>query len=228
MQALEFVGYPLCEGNVMSSKLIWCRPECEWQQQIFGWIRENTWKSLRYLLIFMDARTVAGDKERVLGLKRFVFQIIQKEPSILERLFDNTKHNKKAIGALNQLLPIPSGPYTGCIHLKTAAFIPYVNAVRLLSIIESIEETSTLGRIKALSLLEPYKEFMHIHYENFSKLLQYRLFNTIAQNYEDGQYLNIKKLNKAEKEKLKRIFKDIKKLQKFTLMRVQGAVNNER
>lgn len=227
-EALEFIGYPQCEGNVMSSNPLWCQSEKDWRTQITKWIEENTWKSLRYLLIFMDARAVVGDKEKVLELKKIVYQRIEEKPFLLERLLENTKFNVNAIGVFNQFLPIETGPYTGYINLKSTAFFPYVNAIRLLSMMENIDETSTLGRMKALSLCNPYKEFMHLHHENFSKLLQYRLLNMDVKNYEDSHYLNLKKLNKLEKQNLKQIYKDIKRLQKFTELKVQGVINHER
>lgn len=228
MQALAYIGFPICDGNVMSSNPIWCRSEKEWEAQINHWIQENSWQSLRYILIFMDARVVVGDKKQLATLKKLVYQMIEQQPSILERLLENTKFKIDAIGIVNQFLPITTGPYSGCINIKLTALFPYVNAIRLLAIIEKIEATSTLSRIEALGLYDQYKVMMETHIDNFKKLMQMRISKKEITHYEDTHYLNIKSLTKLEKKKLKQIFKDLKVLQKYTKLRVQEVVSNEK
>ena len=226
--ALDDIGYPLCEGNVMSSNPLWCQSEKDWDIQIKNWIHADTWESLRYLLIFFDARVVVGDEERVLSLKRTIFRIIGKQPSVLERLLENTKHRVKATGLFNQFLTITSGTHNGCIDLKNTALLPYVNAIRLLSMVERIESTSTLDRMEALCLLERYKKIMNTHHANFKKIIKYRLSRVDAKSYEDGRYINIKRLNKQEKVEMKQIFKDVEKIQNFIEIVVKGVIKNER
>lgn len=228
VSALEYIGYPICDGNVMSSNPIWCQSIKDMETQIKQWINENSWKSLRYLLIFIDARVLVGDGENLHSLKRVVYQAIEKDSSIIARLFENTSYNIKALGVYNQFLTVASGPYTGCIDLKTTAIFPYVNAVRLLAIIENLEVTSTLARLDSLCLLDRYKEELDIHRFHFQKLLDFRLLNADVKNYEDIRYLNVKKLNKYEKRQLKQIYKDLYKLQKFTKKIAQGVMQNER
>ena len=226
--ALDDIGYPLCEGNVMSSNPLWCQSESDWENQIKNWIYDDSWESLRYLLIFLDARVVVGDENRMLSLKRTIFRIVGKHPSVLVRLLENIKHSVKAIGLFNQFLTVTSGTHTGCIDLKTTAVLPYVNAIRLLSIVESIETTSTLARMEALCLLDRYKKVMDTHHSNFKKLMKYRLSHADAKSYEDGRYINIKRLNKREKIEMKRILNDVSKIRKFAEMIVQGVIKNER
>ncbi|WP_232284514.1 DUF294 nucleotidyltransferase-like domain-containing protein [Bacillus timonensis] len=222
--ALRDVGYPLCEGNVMSSNPLWCQSYRNWEIQLKKWMRDNTWISYRNVLIFMDARVVVGDEKEIRFLKEIVYQIIQEQPTILERLVENTKYTVKGVGLFNQFLTVSSGPYTGYIDLKTTAVFPYVNAIRILSILEKIEATSTIARIEALRLREMYKKMLITHYSNFKKLMHYRFLHGHAKSYEDMRYLNIKGLTKLEKLEIKQIIKDIEKLQRFTDMMVQGAI----
>ncbi|MEK3885994.1 DUF294 nucleotidyltransferase-like domain-containing protein [Bacillus sp. FSL K6-3431] len=221
---LYYMGYPLCQGNVMSSNRLWCRSITEWEIQIEKWIKEDKWESLRYLLIFFDARVIVGNEKTVLYLKKLIYQAIQEQSTILGRLLENTKYTVKAIGLFNQFLTIASGPYTGFINLKLTAIIPYVNAVRLLAIHEKIEKTSTLGRIEALSNYPTYKRILGPHYRNFKKLLQQRLKHDNGTNYEDAHYINVKSLNKKEKLEIKQILKEVRRLQKFTEMIIQRAI----
>ncbi|MCC3358139.1 DUF294 nucleotidyltransferase-like domain-containing protein [Bacillus sp. REN16] len=228
VSALDYVGYPLCEGDVMSSNPLWCQSKRDWEIQIKKWIHDDTWKSLRYLLIFYDARVVVGEEKGVQTLKNIIYQTIEKQPSVLVRLLENTKHTVKAIGLFNQFLTVSSGPYTGYIDLKMTALFPYVNAVRLLSIIEKIDSTSTLARMESLCLSDMYVKIMDTHHSNFKKLMYYRLLHDDAKGYESGHYLNIKRLNKLEKLEIKQILKDVGKIQRFSEWMVQGAIKNER
>ncbi|RFB12175.1 hypothetical protein DZB84_19530 [Bacillus sp. HNG] len=228
VSALDYIGYPQCEGNVMSSNPLWCQSKRNWEIQIKKWIHDNTWESLRYLLIFCDARVVVGDEKKVLSLKNIIHQTIEKQPTVLMRLFENTKHTVKGIGLFNQFLTVSSGPYTGHMDLKTTAIFPYVNAVRLLSIIEKIETTSTLSRIEALCMRDKYTKIIDTHHSNFKKLMHYRLLYGDTTNYEGGHYLNIKMLERAEKLEMKQILRDVEKLQRVTEVMVQGVIKNER
>ncbi|MEI2400915.1 DUF294 nucleotidyltransferase-like domain-containing protein, partial [Paenibacillus phytohabitans] len=228
VSALDYIGYPQCEGDVMSSNPMWCRSKRDWESQLKKWMNEDTWKSLRYLLIFYDARVVVGDTKSVQSLKHIMYQTILEQPTVLARLFENTRHTVKGIGLFNQFLTIPSGPFTGYIDLKSTAIFPYVNSIRLLAIIEKIELTSTLARMEALCLHETYKNTMDSHHSNFKKLMHYRLLHDDSNSYEAGHYLNIKRLNKLEKLELKHILNDVEKLQRFTGIIVQGAIKNER
>jgi CBS domain-containing protein len=135
---------------------------------------------------------------------------------------DNIQHIKHAVGPLGQLYVEPSGKYEGCIDLKKAAFLPYVNAIRLLAIKEGIDETSTLERIDRLSKIDEYKEELPYYKRNFEKLLEYRynLFHH-ADSYDDVHYLNIKNLSKVEKREIKNILRDGKKLHHY----VQGIID---
>ncbi|MCQ6274236.1 hypothetical protein JMM81_04495 [Bacillus sp. V3B] len=207
-KGLYLVGYPYCEGNVMSSNPLWCRSMEEWQAQIISWMEEKSWESIRYLLIFYDARPLIGNDKFVQGLKQMIYQYIREYPYFLNRLLNNTMRIQKGIGFFGQFLTETHGIHTGSIHIKGYGFFPYVNAVRLLSIKEKINVTSTLSRLHQLSLLPSYKQEMNIHQLNFKKLLDYRLMNSSEKdNYEDIHYLNIKEMNPKQKKELKQILK---------------------
>lgn len=222
---LEELGYPRCEGKVMSSNPVWCQSIAEWEAQMNGWIQSNTWETIRYVLIFMDSRSLIGNEEFVAHVKSIIYRYIDKNPSFVQRLLDNTKHTVKAIGVLNQFITIQSGPHTGCIDYKQAAIFPYVNAIRLLAIMEGIEETSTLQRMKKLS---KYEYLLEVHYEHFVQLLHLRLLDKNQRNYHDSRYIKITSLEKHEKKNLKLILKDLETLQKQIEVTVKRLIRDER
>ena len=100
------------------------------------------------------------------------------------------------------------GKYHGSINLKYSAFLPYVNAIRILAIKEGIYETSTLGRIDRLRGIMDYSEIMTKSEGYFRALLHFRLSLTGVHSYEDTHYLNINNLTKMEKKEMKRILRE--------------------
>lgn len=50
---LHAVGYPYCQGNVMSSNPLWCKSAECWKSQLEEWMREESWEAIRHLQIFL-------------------------------------------------------------------------------------------------------------------------------------------------------------------------------
>ncbi|MCL6570457.1 MAG: hypothetical protein K6T88_02075 [Bacillus sp. (in: Bacteria)] len=200
-KGLYLAGYPYCDGGVMCSNPFWCKSQSEWEGQIKTWALAASWESIRYLLIFIDGRSVYGRHKLLEGLKKIVFQTVQTE-QLLARISNNTLNLKKGVGVLGQLLVETHGKHTGSLNIKETALFPYVNTVRLLAIKNNLLETSTLSRLEKLQV--PDKELCK---ELFLKLLNYRLLFSSQKDYESGHYLLIDMLTKEQKNELKYIIK---------------------
>jgi CBS domain-containing protein len=200
-KGLYQVGYPYCDGGVMSGNPFWCKSKTEWEKQTKNWALDASWESLRYLLIFIDGRSVYGQHQLLEQLKNFLYQIVH-EQHLLSRISKNTQHFKKGIGVIGQLLVETHGVHTGSLNLKETALFPYVNAVRLLAIQENLLETSTLSRLDKLQFHD--KDF---YKAMFLKLLNYRLLLASHKDYESGHYLPADLLTKEQKNDVKDIIK---------------------
>lgn len=209
---LDCVGYPYCKGKIMSSNPMWCKSVKDWKKQILGWMEEESWEAIRYLQIFYDARVLYGNNYYIRELKSTIYDYQENYSSLLKRFSSNMKHLKNAIGPMGQIVVEQYGPYQGCVNLKYAAFLPYVNSIRLLSIKEGIFETSTIERIGRLIYKGGYEEVLKDCEYNFTQLIQYRLSLMQVQSYADTHYLNIKKLTRKQRKEIKRIIKVGKRL----------------
>lgn len=223
---LNETGYPYCDGNVMSSNPVWCKSKMDWNAQLTKWLEEESFESIRFLLIFYDARVLEGEEEYVLRLKKHLHDYIQKKPYLLDRFLENTIHVKKAVGFFQQFLPETHGSHAGSIDLKQSGFLPYVNAVRLLAMKEQVDETSTLTRIKELSKLQKYEKEMQGCKADFEKLLHFRLMHhkKASENYDDIHYLNVKELDKTESKEIKHVLKNGQKLQEYVQFVIKGTL----
>ncbi|MFC0274318.1 DUF294 nucleotidyltransferase-like domain-containing protein [Metabacillus herbersteinensis] len=213
---LNHVGYPFCEGNVMSSNPVWCKSYKEWGNQLIEWMKKESWDSIRYLQIFHDARSLVGKSEYIDQLKSILYHFHKNNPSLLIRFLDNVMLVKPSVGPLGQIFVEDKGPHSGSIDLKRSGFFPYVNSIRLLAIKEEIKETTTLSRIDSLCTLPSYLEPLEKYREHFSALLNYRisLFEH-ANSYDDIHYLSVASLSQIEKNEVKDILKNGKKLHQF-------------
>ncbi|MDQ0857396.1 DUF294 nucleotidyltransferase-like domain-containing protein [Bacillus sp. V2I10] len=218
---LHIAGYPYCEGKVMSSNPVWCKSLGVFEKQLSKWMDEVSFESMRYLQIFVDARVLEGEETFINHLKNVIDDCQKKSPKLLKRFMDNIMHLKPSVGPLGQIFTENSGPYQGSLNLKQAAFLPYVNAVRILAIKEGVLAASTLDRIDKLSKDEFYRNELRDYKTSFANLLQFRMSNLKRiQDYDDVHYLPIQKLSRAERKEMKTILKNGKKLHHF----VQGII----
>ncbi|WML38335.1 DUF294 nucleotidyltransferase-like domain-containing protein [Neobacillus sp. OS1-2] len=206
-KGLHFAGYPYCDGGVMASNPFWCKSIDEWQLQITNWLSDSTWESTRYLLIFLDGRSILGEGEYVESLKTHLYQTANTE-QLLSNSLRNTLHIKKGINLLGQLLTETHGPHSGTLPIKEIAILPYVNALRLIAIKERVMETPTLSRLEKISTAWIPGHDKQFFKEQFLKLLNYRLMYGDHTNYDSGHYLVVKRLTKEQTKEVKEIIKN--------------------
>lgn len=204
---LAFVGYPYCKGNIMSSNPLWCKSIEGWKIQLLNWMESESWEAIRYLQIFYDARVVEGKVNYIRQLKTVIYDYQRINPNLLKRFQANIMHIKNVIGPLGQIIVERFGKYQGSVDLKYSAFVPYVNAIRLLSIKEGIYETSTLMRMHRLIQKDEYIDVLCNCQSNFDHLLKYRLSLYTVNSYTDTHFLSLKRLGKKEKSEIKQILK---------------------
>ncbi|MGN7176185.1 DUF294 nucleotidyltransferase-like domain-containing protein [Cytobacillus sp. SAFR-174] len=220
-KGLQAVGYPFCEGNVMSSNPLWCKSLSEWKEQIHAWMQEESLQTIRNLHIFYDSRVLAGEEEYIAELKSFIHVNLQKSPHLLTRMVETSMHMKKSVGPFGQLLAEEKGSHQGELDLKYAAFIPYVNAVRILAVKEGILDTSTIARMNKIMNINGYGG-LGKYRNNFAVLLKWRLQSYRQTDaYDDTHYIQLKTLSISERNELKDILKDAKKLHQFVVRTIQ-------
>ncbi|MDQ1147558.1 CBS domain-containing protein [Bacillus sp. SORGH_AS 510] len=205
-KGLYQAGYPYCDGGIMAGNPLWCKSLSEWQEQLTKWTTEASWESIRYLLIFLDARSVYGVAEYVKILKQQIYQTVNNQ-HLYSKLLNNTLHLKKGINVLGQLLVETHGPHTGSLNIKELGFLPFINAIRLAAIKEHVLETSTLSRLKKLSLTWMSAKERDIYIQQFTQLLNYRLRYCHSTDYDSGHYLPIRHLTKDQTREVKDIIK---------------------
>lgn len=201
-------GYPYCEGHVMSSNPSWCRSLDGWSHQIRQWLEEETLDTIRSLHILYDARVLIGDKTPVVQLKKIISTAIRHDPHMLKRFFENVQYMKKSVGLFGQIFTEQHGEHAGSLNLKQSAFLPYVNAVRVLAAKEGIDASPTTIRIKSLKHTNAHKGKLTEVEEAFQQLLDFRLLVLKnANTYEESHFVAVNTLSSSRKKELRSILK---------------------
>ncbi len=206
--SLEAVGYPPCEGDVLVSNPAWRRTGTAWRDTLQAWVEEPAFETVRHLLIVGDARAIYGNEMLAVAMRTELANRIEaRRDAILPRMAQNTLRYKVLVGFLGNLLTEPYGADAGGIDIKYGAYIPMVNAVRLLALAHRVTATSTLERIDGLARCEGIPlEAAAAWKEAFRTVLKFRAMTPYR--IEDGKYttsgvLSAKLLTKPIRRELK-------------------------
>ncbi|MCU6707616.1 DUF294 nucleotidyltransferase-like domain-containing protein [Paenibacillus sp. J5C_2022] len=219
VDTLSQTGYPPCEGNVLSSNALWCKSVQQWHSTISLWCVDPTWEAIRYLLIVADGRSVYGEERLWSQLKERYLNAVLSYAKVPTRMLENTMRHKVLTGIFGQLLTDRYGEDAGSLDMKYGAYIPMVNAVRLLAIRAGIVETSTLGRILQLIECGELSESEGKGYlDAFRFFMRMRLM--AKTQFADGYYSSSGKLprsilDKEQVSELRSFLKQGRRLQRF-------------
>ena len=152
---LEEMGYAKCEGKVMCSEPLWSKTITDWKVQLSEWAGDFSWEPIRYLIIASDMRHISGDDSLSQEWKQQFRELFKQQPRLPEAILRNTVKHKATLNVLGQIVTERFGEHAGDFDIKYGCYIPLVNAVRYMALQDGVEETSTLGRLQRLRLLDP-------------------------------------------------------------------------
>lgn len=231
-RSLQEIGYPPCEGNVISTNPQWRKPLAEWGRTIVGWFEDPQWESVRYLLISSDMRCIYGDETLVASLKDTFHREVRRRPLIMGDMLRNTLHHKLSLGPFGNLITERYGPDAGGLDIKYGAYIPLINGIRLLSIEGAVRETSSLMRLEALSEQGFIDEDLG---RRWKEAIQFALWLRTQTPYQtdNGIYstrgiLQSEQLNRELKQRLRRALRDGQELQQVVKKRTERLLLDNR
>lgn len=212
-EALHDCGFAYCPGNIMASNPNLCMSQSEWKESFYRWILSGTPEAVLNLSIFFDFRASYGKKELAIDLEEFIQSKIPENKNILRFLGLNSVSSSPPLGIFRNFLVEKQGKHKNEFDIKLRGITPLVDAARVLSLENKIQERSTLGRFEELGKIFPKLEKEYEEAKStFEILTRFRLKNQI-ENPGISNHLNPYTLSKMEKEILKHGFKTIHELQ---------------
>lgn len=219
IRGLDVLGYPPCEGNVISSNPQWRKSLQGYTEMMTGWFMEPNWENVRYLLILADMRCMFGSEVLVEKLKQSFVGYVQEHPELLRYLLSNTLHHKISLGIFSHLITERYGEDAGGFDIKYGAYIPIVNGIRLLAIQAGILATSTIERINELKIkgfvTEQLAHDWELAFTIALKLRDLTPFQLEDEKYTTRGKLTADQLNKEIRVELKQCLRTGIQLQKY-------------
>lgn len=212
-EKLNIVGFEYCPANIMASNPKWCISLEEWEQQFEEWITDPIPEKILLSIIFFDFELIYGDETLYNKMAKSVFKTIEKNQIFLSFLGKVTLDNPPPLGFFKQFLVEDNGENKDSFDIKSRAIRPLIDAARILSLHHNLRVNNTIARYENLMEIEPQNRDLFESCANaFKILLQFRTSQGLANN-DNGKFVDINNLNKADRLKLKSCFKPIKNVQ---------------
>lgn len=215
--ALVKCGFPLCDGDYMASNPKWRQPLKTWKEYFSQWIFTPTSEAILASCILFDFRPVYGDLTLSEKLRTHLRETLKNQDMFLKLMAQLTIKLRPPIGFFRTFIVEKSGEHKNKLNLKFTCLAPLVNIVRLFSLEQRIEETSTLERLHALrtthSIVAEFGEDLEHAFEFISLLRVREQHAQIEGGLEPDNFINPSELSNFEKKVFKESCQLISKIQ---------------
>jgi CBS domain-containing protein len=219
----------------MASNPRWCRSLPEWMAGFDTWIRTSEPQEIISLSIFFDFRSVYGDADLAVELRRAIHDALADQPAFFHHFAQNAMTFKPPFRLVGNIyLGGGATEHAGEINLKDA-MMPMVTFARLYALRHHLSQTHTLERVEALSersVVLPASRDEFVAAYDF--LMQLRLQNqaTLAagntggasHTAHPGNVIHPSQLGYIQRELLKQAFAQIAAVQKKASYDFLGGV----
>jgi len=219
ISALIYIGIPECPGGIMAKNDMWRRGLAQWKKTLSQWITTPTPENILNYSMFSDLRTIFGDESLERELKNHVKQLAEENNLFLAQMAKNLMRFPPPIGFLGNIKTEKEGKYKGKLDIKKAVIFPITEGIKILSLEAGIVSGSTVDKIRELAKMNriPENDLLEIE-TSFTFAINLRIKNQlreISQGEVPSNYIDIKKLNHIEIDRLKIALSAVKTLQSF-------------
>jgi CBS domain-containing protein len=218
--ALDRVGYPRCQGQVMASNPVWRGRLMDWRARVKDWVNDPEPQKVRYSSIFFDFAPLAGDPTLTNDLRQVVNHEIREFQGFLYHMMALDLRYKVPVGLLGRFVLDKTGDHKGELSLKQGGSVYIVDCIRMFALEKELLEVTTLDRLKALVQRNVFSTETAEHIRAAFEALSFlRLRNEIAlvdAGKGPSHYLDPNSLTRNEQDLLRESFHAVTKLQDAT------------
>lgn len=219
VSALIYIGIPECPGGIMAKNEMWRKSLGQWKKVLSQWISTPTPENILNYSMFSDLRTIYGDESLELQLKNHIKQLVTENNLFLAHMAKNVLRFPPPIGFFGNIKTEKDGKHKGRLDIKKAVIFPITEGIKILSLEAGVISGSTVEKIRELLKLNimPENDLLEIE-TSFIFAVNLRIKNQlkeISQGEEPSNYIDIKKLNHIEIDRLKIALSVVKTLQSF-------------
>lgn len=215
--ALERVGYPACDGQVMADNPQWRGRLGDWRERVRDWIANSEPQQLRNSSIFFDFMPLAGDSTLAARLHEIVRAEVSDQPGFLYQMMALDLRYKVPLGLFGGFSLDRSGEHAGKLSLKLGGIIYIADCVRIFALDKGIQETDTLGRLQALVDSHVFTtetaENIRAAFEVLTYLRLRQEITLLEAGFPPSHHVDPGTLSKSDQELLRDAFQAVSKLQ---------------
>lgn len=156
-QALDAVGFPLCQGNIMASNPACCLSFGEWQKQYQSWIRVPTPEALLKATIFFDFRHLYGEAELSDRLRRWLQSAVIDQPRFFYLLAENALERTPPIGFFRDFIVDGDEEHPKTIDIKRNGVTMFIDAARVYALAAGVSRANTKQRLVTVGDVRKWK-----------------------------------------------------------------------
>jgi CBS domain-containing protein len=220
VQALQRIGYPACDGQVMADNPLWRGQLSDWRSRIRNWVDLAEPQQVRNSSIFFDFTSLAGDAALLAELREITRAEVANQPGFLYQMMALDLRYKVPVGLLGRFIVERSGEHAGELSLKLGGILYIVDCVRMFALEKGVRECSTMGRLRALVDNHVFSaetaEHIRAAFEALCFLRLRQEITRLEAGHPPSHYLNPSMLSKTEQDLLREAFQAVSKLQDST------------
>ncbi|MEI7815703.1 MAG: DUF294 nucleotidyltransferase-like domain-containing protein [Desulfuromonadales bacterium] len=217
-QALDFVGFSLCKGNIMAGNPECCLSYREWQVKFNTWIQEPTPDSLLKATIFFDFRHLYGETSLSDRLRAWLAEAAIGQKRFFHLLAENAKERTPPLGFFRDFIVDDNKEFPGTIDIKQNGVTLFVDAARAFALASGVTRGNTRERLLAAGDLRKWPQSeVNAWADAFSFLQSLRIrhqFELMQNGSKSNNQINPYELNQLDRKFFLESLRQAGKLQK--------------
>jgi CBS domain-containing protein len=217
IEALDAIGFPRCEGNIMMINPKWCKSMDAYKEDIYDWIEAPNYEKFLDMAIFFDSTPVAGNKMLHTELIDYLFNKVEQNNSVLMHFARAIETFESPLGIFSQF--VHDKEHKNEIDIKKGALFALIHGVRSLALEHKIRATNTAVRIKELNnsgfLSKEDATGLMEALEILNTLRLHSQLDQLGKGKQIDNYISVEKIGKLERDLLKEALKTVNKFKKI-------------
>ena len=221
-------GMPYCPGEIMAKNEKWRMTLQGWKNRFSNWIDEPSPKAVMHSSIFFDMRPVAGNKEMVEQLHKFVLAKAKTNTIFLAMMCDNALVHSPPLGFFKTFVLETDGDHNHELSLKHRGTIPIVDIARNYALSAGLDAVNTIDRLHAIQQASAMSREMSYSLIDAHEFIAAIRLEAQGKQYTAGSqpsnYLDPQLLSSLVRHQLKDAFNVVREAQAAMKARFGGGV----
>ena len=222
-KGLDKCDYPLCPGKFMAATPKWCQTLVVWKKFYKKWVASPEYERLLNISVFLEIRTVYGNKEFERILRDELHSNIRGNREFLSMLVNDAVNTNPPLGIFNSLVLQKSGEDKKTLDIKKYAITLIIDLARIYGLAVECDLTATDERFKAANEKGMLSDDSYKNITNaYQFILSFRFahqLDALKNGREPNNHIDPNSFGSFERQHLKDAFRIIADLQEAAKVR---------